>query len=129
MGNEHLPRKGAALSQCQFSGPKDDLQSDRLVNLIIIGAVSFYYLLAIQFHNYTECVLSFEFVDWSLPPHLLQRPTLAGVSVTCQRSHREAGGARARTPDLILTWSLAVGVRARRSDALPTALSRPPKFC
>ena len=31
---------------------------------------------------------------------------IAGVNVTCQRSHREAGGARARTADLRIrvTW-------------------------
>ena len=33
LGNEHLPRKGAALSQCKSSGPKDDLQADRLVKI------------------------------------------------------------------------------------------------
>ena len=33
LGNEHLPSKDAALSQCQSSGQKDDLQADRLVKI------------------------------------------------------------------------------------------------
>ena len=45
------------------------------------------------------------------PSSTAQRPTMAGVNVTCQRSQREAGGAGARTPDLRITLDL--GERAR----------------
>ena len=57
------------------------------------------------------------------PSSTAQRPTMAGVNVTCQRSQREAGGAGARTPDLRITWIW--GFALAESDALTTALPGP----